>query len=379
MATQQWFSSQLDSLGLSGLDGVYEYLESMPLNEVPAYLDSLIGSSSGAVRFREAYVSARLAKEGGGPSEVAPSSSYADIPARGPASSGRGRKASKKRGRGGGRGGATRAPGGAAAKPSFAEKAAPPPAPQKPKALSDVERSRAKVREYRRSKKIVNCLSCGFIERALREDGACSFCQAPMFPIAEEESSDLGSGNGGATSGARSDADAADAQKNKLLAFDRTSARRTTVHDDDSEYFDADSNNWLTADERAAAYAKRDAETEARNRRSFNVTIDLAGKRILTESKMARQSQGPSAAGSGDVDGHPDQARPEDAASHLVIGEAAKVSTGGTGEFCNPLLPGPSPQFSLREGEAGSKWLSAVLESSGPPVTGRVQREAVEG
>jgi hypothetical protein len=39
--------------------------------------------------------------------------------------------------------------------------------------------------------------------------------------------------------------------KDRLVLFDRTSAQRTTVIDDQSDYFAIDSNQWLTADERS--------------------------------------------------------------------------------------------------------------------------------
>lgn len=48
---------------------------------------------------------------------------------------------------------------------------------------SPAEQIPRKIREYRRSKKSINCVYCGYIENLIREDGACSFCKRPIFSI----------------------------------------------------------------------------------------------------------------------------------------------------------------------------------------------------
>jgi hypothetical protein len=385
MASREWFAAQLDSLGLGCLDGVFEYVESMPAAEVPAYMESLTGTGPEAVAFVAAYAAMRSTPS---PTTDAAPASFAAVPNMG----GGGKQAARKRGRGRGRGRAaasgTRA---AQSLPETAAAVAPPPAqPSRSPMDSAVERSRALVHEYRRTKKVVNCLSCGFIERALGEGGACSFCGSPMFPIGGEESGSSPEGSSGERGGLEVGADAATAHKDKLLSFDRTSARRTEVHDDDAGHVDADTDNWLTAEERQAACAVRDAAVEERNRRSFVVTIDLAGRRVLSDADRLREeaavetrggreaaSASASAPGAAPRPGEVELA--DDRPSTAVDGR--RTRSGSTGEFVNPVLSGPVPRFTVPDGSEGAEWLAAVTASAGPAgpagpaATGRMQRE----
>jgi hypothetical protein len=70
----------------------------------------------------------------------------------------------------------------------------------------------------------------------------------------------------------------AQATKDRLLEYDRTSARRTRVIDDQSDYF-ASENPWLSEEEKAHIEKKQEAYREAKNRltRRTKVTIDFAG------------------------------------------------------------------------------------------------------
>jgi hypothetical protein len=95
-----------------------------------------------------------------------------------------------------------------------------------------------------------------------------------------------GAGQYDATSSASSSAaaDAALAAKDRLVQFDRISAARTTVIDDQSDWFEIDGNAWLDERERAAlkkqAAEMEAAEEERRRRRGMHVSIDLLGRRI---------------------------------------------------------------------------------------------------
>jgi hypothetical protein len=104
------------------------------------------------------------------------------------------------------------------------------------------------------------------------------------------------------------DADAAaraKEHKDRLVQFDRTSARRTKVIDDQSDYFSADSNRyavvaplppalsqclgrWLTPEQRAALQQKeakiRAAQEEAKYSRTM--TFDFAGRRGAFKSHL---------------------------------------------------------------------------------------------
>jgi len=68
---------------------------------------------------------------------------------------------------------------------------------------------------------------------------------------------------------------------------DVSSAKRTRVIDDESDYFATDSNQWLTSKQRGALRSK-EAEMHAkrhasRRDRSRQVTLDFAGRRVVEE------------------------------------------------------------------------------------------------
>ncbi|XP_072138383.1 activating signal cointegrator 1 [Mobula birostris] len=73
--------------------------------------------------------------------------------------------------------------------------------------------------------------------------------------------------------------------KDKLLEYDKTSARRTQVIDDESDYFAADTNQWLSKQEREALRKKEEELRELRHasRRTKKITIDFAGRQIFEE------------------------------------------------------------------------------------------------
>jgi len=172
-------------------------------------------------------------------------------------------------------------------------------------------------------KLVMNCVSCGKIydfrrvdgvmrpagEALIENGGACLFCGARLgeerirasggggaksTETAETAPADdrsmrgrmRGAGQYDATSSASSSAaaDAALAAKDRLVQFDRTSAARTTVIDDQSDWFEIDGNAWLDERERAAlkkqAAEMEAAEEERRRRRGMHVSIDLLGRRI---------------------------------------------------------------------------------------------------
>lgn len=83
-------------------------------------------------------------------------------------------------------------------------------------------------------------------------------------------------------------------RKDKLLLFDRTSASRTRVLDDQGDYFT--SHNWLSQRERetgeAEEKARRDeAAKRSGARREVKLSIDIMGRRVV-ETKEAGESGG---------------------------------------------------------------------------------------
>lgn len=73
--------------------------------------------------------------------------------------------------------------------------------------------------------------------------------------------------------------------KDKLLDFDKTSARRTQVIDDESDYFSTDSNRWLSQTERDKL-RKREEELRSirfASKKDRKITLDFAGRQVIEE------------------------------------------------------------------------------------------------
>ena len=178
------------------------------------------------------------------------------------------------------------------------------------------------------AKSCVNCLACGKIFDLRAKDGVlsqtalaflegsarCTFCgayvevtladgvtrfrggdaDADATPAADaatrdvfEELSKISLGT--VTSDARSGGDAATAAavaaKDRLVHFDQTSAKRTTVIDDQSEWYEIDGNAWLDETEREElkrqAKEMAEAEEEAKRKARTTWTLDLVGRKVV--------------------------------------------------------------------------------------------------
>jgi hypothetical protein len=95
--------------------------------------------------------------------------------------------------------------------------------------------------QARRHNLVSNCLSCGKIVCEQEGEGPCNFCGALVLkegssyagleeslpPLSETEA-------------------AAEAYAKRLVEYDRNAAARTTVIDDQSDYYELDSNTWLS-------------------------------------------------------------------------------------------------------------------------------------
>ena len=175
---------------------------------------------------------------------------------------------------------------------------------------------------------ITNCTTCGKI--ACVEEGGfgCSFCAAVLPRTGREpkslrgdDSKGMGASGGAAPSAALKEALE---RKDKLLLFDRTSASRTRVLDDQGDYFT--SNNWLSQREResgeAEEKARRDEAAQRRGaRREVKLSIDIMGRRVI-ETRDAGASGG--------------QERSDEVAAategiSLNFGANARGSSGGIG------------------------------------------------
>ena len=80
---------------------------------------------------------------------------------------------------------------------------------------------------------------------------------------------------------------AAVAAKDRLVHFDKTSAKRTTVIDDQSEWFEIDGNALARRIRTRGALARREmaeAEAEAERKARTTWTLDLVGRRVVAPS-----------------------------------------------------------------------------------------------
>ena len=149
---------------------------------------------------------------------------------------------------------------------------------------------------------ITNCTTCGKIACVVEGGFGCSFCLAALPRTGREPKSQSGGdgkgegASGGASGGAAPSAALKEAleRKDKLLLFDRTSASRTRVLDDQGDYFT--SHNWLSQREReigeAEEKARRDEAAQRRGaRREVKLSIDIMGRRVI-ETKDVGESGG---------------------------------------------------------------------------------------
>ncbi|KAG0604183.1 hypothetical protein M758_10G151100 [Ceratodon purpureus] len=134
-----------------------------------------------------------------------------------------------------------------------------------------------------RHKLINNCLGCGKIVCEQEGEGPCNFCGALVL----KEGSDYAGLEGMSMPPANDAEAAAQAFKDRLVEFDRSAAQRTTVIDDQSDYFEIDGNAWLSDKEKQLLRQRQEVEEriEAERRKRVIVTIDLLGRKVVMEDK----------------------------------------------------------------------------------------------
>ncbi|KAF5477031.1 hypothetical protein F2P56_003710 [Juglans regia] len=132
--------------------------------------------------------------------------------------------------------------------------------------------------QARRHRLVSNCLSCGKIVCEQEGEGPCSFCgslvlmEGSTYAGLDESLPPL------------SDAEAAaEAYAKRLVEYDRNSAARTTVIDDQSDYYEIEGNSWLSMEEKELLRKKREEieEAEQAKRNKVVVTFDLLGRKVL--------------------------------------------------------------------------------------------------
>lgn len=152
-------------------------------------------------------------------------------------------------------------------------------------------------------KLINNCISCGRIVCEQEGSGPCLFCGSLVCTKEEQEILQRDSnksqklrkklmGDGGERdylphqeAKMKAGLEKAVQHKDKLLEFDRNSVKRTQVLDDESDYFAADSNQWLSPGEREKLRRKEEELREIRHasRKDRKITLDFAGRQVIEE------------------------------------------------------------------------------------------------
>lgn len=172
------------------------------------------------------------------------------------------------------------------------------------------------------AKKVVNCLKCGRIfdcrqpngdaMRFLGAGGCCTYCGNRVRLIytdgstneveklidgAVDNNININHDDGSldeneADISLERSREEAEALRDRLVEFDRQAAQRTTVIDDQSDYFAIDSNAWLSDEERAEL-KRRQAEAEAAAeaaKKRMTVTVDLLGRRVIMDGASQEDS-----------------------------------------------------------------------------------------
>lgn len=88
---------------------------------------------------------------------------------------------------------------------------------------------------------VSNCLSCGKIVCEQEGEGPCNFCGALVL----KEGSSYAGLEQGLSLITEAEA-AAEAYAKRLVEYDRNAAARTTVIDDQSDYYEMEGNSWLS-------------------------------------------------------------------------------------------------------------------------------------
>lgn len=132
--------------------------------------------------------------------------------------------------------------------------------------------------QARRHGLVSNCLSCGKIVCEQEGEGPCNFCGALVL----REGSTYAGLEGSFTPVSDSEA-AAEAYAKRLVDYDRNAAARTTVIDDQSDYYEIEGNSWLSKEEKELLTKKREEieEAERLKRSKVVVTFDLVGRKVL--------------------------------------------------------------------------------------------------
>lgn len=188
---------------------------------------------------------------------------------------------------------------------------------------------------------INNCVQCGRIVCEQEGSGPCLFCGNLVCTEDEHKLIESSSKKGDNLKKSLLQQqrpkgwEEAVAMRNRLIDYDRTSEKRTTVIDDESDYFKTNS-VWLSDAERSKL-KKLEEEMNAKkhaSRRSQKVTIDFAGRQIVEEPSVTAEYE--------------EQMLREIAEANYNDSGMYATYDGSNSNYdnldlCHPLLNGPPP------------------------------------
>eukprot|EP01001_Neometanema_parovale_P010447 NODE_667_length_2204_cov_91.204229_g637_i0.p1 GENE.NODE_667_length_2204_cov_91.204229_g637_i0~~NODE_667_length_2204_cov_91.204229_g637_i0.p1 ORF type:complete len:625 (+),score=154.81 NODE_667_length_2204_cov_91.204229_g637_i0:178-2052(+) len=181
--------------------------------------------------------------------------------------------------------------------------------------------------EARRHKLIQNCLNCGKIICEQEGRGPCMFCGLPLSNTAFSQRAikeRLDTEEDEHERERLLEMEKALAQRDRLLMYEATKAKRTIVIDDQSDYFESASNQWLDAAERAEAEekaAEHQQEREESRKRGGAYTIDLD-----LQHGLASMQEQPSGLGPAELAALKEQQKKEEAAEYEEFVDQLHIS-----------------------------------------------------
>ena len=163
--------------------------------------------------------------------------------------------------------------------------------------LADGERLKCECQATRHAL-VANCLACGRIVCQQEGPGPCLFCGVLVTEDLEQRLEALGEARGARLDAA--EVSKATEFKDTLVSYDRGGRKKTQVIDDQSDFFEIDSNAWLDEGEKEQlrqTQAAAEAAAEEK-RRKLVVTIDLIGRQVLSPANPPEEEVDGPAAGS---------------------------------------------------------------------------------
>lgn len=150
--------------------------------------------------------------------------------------------------------------------------------------------------EAAKHKLINNCIRCGRIVCEQEGSGPCLFCGNLVCTDGEQRIIESESSSGKQLKKSLSGQERpkgweeAVAMRNRLIDYDRMSEKRTTVIDDESDYFRTNS-VWLTDQERSKLkkIEQKMNEQKYASRREQKVTIDFGGRAVIDEPLISAE------------------------------------------------------------------------------------------